>query len=80
MISISHDEKADSEWNKDTPEKGIKRWVFIISIDHSGCGYHKNSEVSPGGRQKRQKISEFGPISEFWGQYRPDDTDVKAQP
>ena len=25
-------------------------------------GYHKKSEVSPGGRQKRQKISEFGPI------------------
>ena len=48
MISISHDEKADSEWDKDTPEKGIKRWVFIISIDQSGCGYHKNSEVSPG--------------------------------
>ena len=62
MISISHDEKADSEWDKDTPEKGIKRWVFIISIDQSGCGYHKNSEVSPGGRQKRQKISEFWPI------------------
>jgi len=35
MISIFHDEKADSEWNKDTPEKGIKRWVFIISIDRS---------------------------------------------
>ena len=48
MIPISHDEKADSERNKDTPEKGIKRWVFIISIDQSGCGYHKNSEVSPG--------------------------------
>ena len=62
VIPISHDEKADCEWDKDTPEKGIKRWVFIISIDQSGCGYHKKSEVSPGGRQKRQKISEFGPI------------------
>ena len=62
MISISHDEKADSEWDKDTTEKGIKRRVFIISIDQSWCGYHKKSEVSPGGRQKRQKISEFKPI------------------
>ena len=62
VIPISHDEKADCEWNKDTPEKGIKRRVFIISIDQSWCGYHKKSEVSPGERQKRQKISEFGPI------------------
>ena len=62
MISISHDEKADCEWDKGTPEKGIKRRVFIISIDQSGYEYHKNSEVSPGDRQKRQKISEFGPI------------------
>jgi len=62
VILISHDEKADSEWDKDTLEKGIKRWVFIISINQSGCGYHKKSEVSPGGRQKRQKNSEFGPI------------------
>ena len=35
VISISLDEKADCEWDKDTPEKGIKRWVFIISIDQS---------------------------------------------
>ena len=62
VIPISHDEKADSEWDKDTLKKGIERWVFIISIDQSGCGYHKKSEVSPGERQKRQKISEFGPI------------------
>ena len=62
VIPISHDEKADSERNKDTLKKGIERWVFIISIDQSGCGYHKKSEVSPGERQKRQKISEFGPI------------------
>ena len=62
MIPISHDEKADSERNKDTPEKGIKRRVFIISIDQSGYEYHKKSEVSPGNRQKRQKNSEFWPI------------------
>ena len=35
VIPIFHDEKADSEWDKDTPEKGIKRRVFIISIDQS---------------------------------------------
>ena len=35
VISISHDEKADCEWDKDTPEKGIKRRVFIITIDQS---------------------------------------------
>ena len=35
VISISHDEKADSEWDKDTLKKGIKRWVFMISIDRS---------------------------------------------
>ena len=35
VISISHDEKADCEWDKDTLKKGIKRWVFIISIDQS---------------------------------------------
>ena len=62
VISISHDEKADSERDKDTLKKGIKRRVFVISIDQSGYEYHKNSEVSPGNRQKRQKNSEFWPI------------------
>ena len=52
VISISHDEKADCEWDKDTLKKGIKRRVFIISIDQSGCGYHKKSEVSPKGTAK----------------------------
>ncbi|MBQ7206841.1 MAG: hypothetical protein IJS01_03485, partial [Lentisphaeria bacterium] len=60
--SIFHDEKAYCEWDKDTLKKLIKMGVLIISIEQSGCGYHKKSEVSPGGRQKRQKISEFGPI------------------
>ena len=35
VISISHDEKADRERDEDTPKKGIKRRVFIISIDQS---------------------------------------------
>ena len=62
MISISHDEKADRERETDTLKKGIKWWVFVISIDQSGYEYHKKSEVSPGDRQKRQKNSEFWPI------------------
>ena len=62
VILISHDEKADCEWDKNTPEKGIKRRVSVISIDQSGYEYHKKSEVSPMDRQKRQKNSEFGPI------------------
>lgn len=62
IIPISLDEKADSEWDKDTLKKGIKRRVFVISIDQSGYEYHKKSEVSPGDRRKRQKNSEFGPI------------------
>lgn len=62
VIPISHDEKADRERDKDTPKKGIKWWVFVISIDQSGYEYHKKSEVSPGDRQKRQKNSEFWPI------------------
>jgi len=35
VIPISHDEKADRERDKDTPKKGIKRRVFVISIDQS---------------------------------------------
>jgi hypothetical protein len=62
VISISHDEKADSERDKDTTKNGIKRWVSVISIDQSGYDYHKKSEVSPGNRKKRRKNSEFGPI------------------
>ena len=62
VISIFHDEKADCEWDKDTLKKGLKRRVFVISIDQSGYEYHKKSEVSPGDRQKRQKNSEFWPI------------------
>ena len=62
VIPISNDEKTDCEWDKDTLKKGLKRRVFVISIDQSGYEYHKKSEVSPGDRQKRQKISEFGPI------------------
>ena len=55
VISISHDEKADRGRETDTLKKGIKRRVFVISIDQSGYEYHKKSEVSPGDRQKRQK-------------------------
>ena len=62
VIPISRDEKADRGRETDTLKKGIKRRVFVISIDQSGYEYHKKSEVSPGDRQKRQKNSEFGPI------------------
>ena len=62
VIPISNDEKADRERDKVTPKKGLKRRVSVISIDQSGYEYHKKSEVSPGDRQKRQKISEYGPI------------------
>ena len=71
VISISHDEKADCEWDKDTPEKGIKRWVFIISIDQSGCGYHKKSEVSPGDGKNGRKSQNLGRFSELFRQNRP---------
>ena len=52
VISVSHDEKVDIEWDKDTPKKGIKRWVFVILIDQSGYGYHKKTEVLPRGSAK----------------------------
>ena len=59
VISISHNEKADSE-RDEPPEKGIKWWMFVISIDQSGYGYHKKTEVSSGDWQKRQKDSILG--------------------
>jgi hypothetical protein len=48
---------------KRTPRKMAEKGGGVgLSIDQSGYEYHKNSEVSPGNRQTRQKNSEFWPI------------------
>ena len=70
MISISHDEKADSEWDKDTLKKGIKRRVFIISIDP---GITKNLKSPQGIGKNGRKTQNFGRFSELFRQNRPDD-------
>ena len=68
VIPISNDEKADCEWDKDTLKKGIKRRVFIISIDP---GITKNLKSPQGIGKNGRKTQNFGRFSELFRQIWP---------
>jgi len=44
--------KADSEWDNDTPEKGIKRWVSLSRLTNRDAGITKNLKSPRGGTAK----------------------------